>query len=283
MNRKVLIALASLFSLAGCDRIDAMLHPYDEAAPTHVVPAPPNPRGPVVAYPEGEAGISLQSRPGDCTKMACLELKRGKWLPLPAEAAKSVSLLNVEGATGNRYQDDLWRPVGASGRQVLVNSLAGENNVAAGLFDGPRIGLRDGTHTTYVTVYAVETGPTPSCRHDDTGPGSACADALPGGLYLMKPNMSVIARGDKLWLLQARPNGAANIIDLFAIAQKPLIVCMPGVILDTAGRWAGPPEQALSPDIFVSRAIDRQVNAAYRDRLLSICHPAQATKPKATP
>lgn len=257
MNLRIPVALTGLLLLIGCDRIDAILHPYDETAATHVIPPPPDLKGPIIAYPDGETGISLQSRPGNCAKGAvCLVLKRGKWQPLPADAATSVSLLNVESATGSRYQDDLWRPIGTSGRHVLVNAKAGENNVTDGLFDGPRIGLRDGAHTTYVTVYAVE------------------------NQRLVTPNVAVIARGDKVWLLQTRPNGAANIVDLFAVAQKPLIVCMPGLILDTAGRWAGPPEQALSPDIFVSRAIDRSANAARRDSLLKICHPpTPAAKP----
>lgn len=279
MNRKVLIALTAPLLLAACDRIDALLHPYDEAAPTHVIPAPPDPKGPVVAYPDGDTGISLQSRPGDCAKTACLVLKRGKWLPLPADATTSVSLLNVESATGSHYQDDLWRPVGTSGRHVLVNDRAGENNVAAGLFDGPRIGLKDGRHTTYVTVYAVEDTPAPACASGDTDGAAICPQPLPGGLSLMAPSMTVIARGDKVWLLQTRPNDAANMIDLFAVSAGPQIICMPGLILDTAGRWAGPPEQALSPDIFVSRTIDRNANAARRDALLRICHPPAPPKP----
>ena len=255
MLRNRLSLLAALLVLTGCDRIDALVHPYDETAPTHVIPAPPNAKGPVMPYPGAGDTVSLQSRPGDCSKVACFELVRGKWLPLPAADATSVSLLNVDGATGSDYQEYLWRSIGTGGRQVLVNTAAGDSNLADGLFDGPRIGLRDGAHTTYVTVYAVE-----------KSPGA-------GDPIISPPRLSLVARSDTLWLLQTRPDGAGNIVDLFAVSAGAQIICMPGLILDTAGRWAGPPERALSPDLFISRVIDRQANRARRDALLTICNP----------
>ena len=248
------LLFAALLALTGCDRIDALLHPYDELAPTRVIPPPPDVKGPIMAYSGPGDTVSLQSRPGDCAKVACFALVRGTWQPLPAADATTVSLLNVDGATGSTYQADLWRPLGAGARHVLVNTAAGDSNLAEGLFDGPRIGLRDGTHTTYVTVYAVEKS------------------------LISPPKIAILAQGDKVWLVQTRPSGAANLVDMFAVSAGAQIICMPGLILDTAGQWAGPAERALSPDLFVSRRIDRQANPARRAALLKICNPAPPAK-----
>ena len=243
----VLLFALTCCALTSCDNIDALLHPYDETAPTRVLPAPVTAGGEIALYPGINGDIAIQSRPGDCATSLCSVLVRGRWRPLAAPDAHGVSLLSASEAIGGSYHEDLWQPLTASDRFILVNSTAGAANLKAGLFDGLRIGVRDKIHATYVTAYAIDGGAT-----------------------------SVIVNADKAWLLHNRPDHSADLVDLFAVAQKPLVICMPGLILDTAGRWAGPPEKALSPDIFVSRNIDKTANPARRQALSRICHPAKA-------
>ena len=249
-------ALAALtLLLGGCDRIDAWRHPYDETAPVHSVPPAPDAKAGLSLYPSPQGGVSLQSRPGNCDKVVCYILVKGRWKPLSPTDYRGLGLLSVDSTTGGAYREDLWRPVGRSGNGVLVNSEVAANNVARGIYDGPRIGLRRGSPLHYTTTYAT----------------AFAFETKDGKLRLTPQAVSIYIAADKVWLLHVRADGSANLVDLLAAGERtdPLY-CLPGLFLDTRPIWAGPVEKALSPDIFVSRAID-PAQAASEKQMVDTC------------
>ena len=237
-----ILPFLALLTLSGCDQIDAWRHPYDETQPLRTIPAPPS--GDIAPYP-GAAGLTLEGRPGPCATTPCYQFIKGRWKPL--KDVSGVPLLSIDAATGSVYSDDLWRTV-VTGREILINSEAGRQNSAKGQFDGLRIGLLAGNRTRYITAYVLDGSGAPS-------------------VYLS---------GGTAWLLQPRPDHSANLADLFALPATPVIACLPGLAIDQ-NAWAGPPEKALSPDIFVSRAVDP---AAAKAEQAAVTH-ACASKPKA--
>ncbi|MDV6329770.1 hypothetical protein [Asticcacaulis sp. 201] len=253
MKRRILLTAAICLAapLAGCDQINAWLHPKPKDNSFLVVDAPP-PKAIVALYP-GQDQISVQARAGDCaTADRCHIWQDGKWMPLPADASKSLPLLAVTQPAEGSYSDALWRKVG-NDRAVLVNSQAGAGNFDVGKFDGLRIGLKAAGRTTYVTAYGLEG-----------------ADN-----HLTGAQGDVIIANGTVWLLQRRPDGSAVLADLFAQwAKAQPIICLPGLALDLAGQWAGPPEKALSPDIYVSRVTDtpeHRDDDAHRQTVLATC------------
>ncbi len=262
--------------LTSCALLAACSHPAPVDSSLTALPAPPS--GPAQLYLDTTGALSAQSRTGDCVKTACYVFKGDRWQPLEAAQAHTTALLTIDEATGSHYSEGLWRQV-ASGRAILINASAGDANISAGQFDGLRIGLRDGTHITYVTAYPIENGSTlQSVGRCLSGVG--CAKALGSGLYLSAVDASVVAASGSAWLLQRRPDRSANLVDLYAILAKPdKILCLPGLALDTAGAWAGPAETALSPDLFVSRKIDPASADAERRSVLDKClHAAKPAK-----
>ncbi len=218
----------------------------------------------------GDNPVAVESRTGDCVKTACFIFEGNRWEPLDASKAETTALLSIEEATGSRYGDDMWRMTGPN-RAILINATAGNANIVAGQFDGLRIGLRDGAHLTYVTAYAIERGSDLQAAGKCLS-GVGCAKALGNGLYLSRVEASIVAAGGTAWLLQHRPDRSANLVDLYAILVKPdKILCLPGLALDTGGTWAGPPDKALSPDIFVSRKVDPASVDAQRRTVLAKC------------
>jgi hypothetical protein len=180
--------------------------------------------------------------------------------------------------TGSAYSPDLWRPVGTSGRHVLV-SPAGFDGVQRGLFDGLRIGVQDTRFATYFTAYSVETAAALKahglCTRDmavDSGDPvkAGCAQKVGNDRYILPVNGEVVLVADKAWLLQRRPDRSANLVDLFALPRGP-VACLPGLIIDTGGKWMGAPDAALSPDLFVSRARPSPEYEAHKAQLLKAC------------
>ncbi|WP_155913698.1 hypothetical protein [Asticcacaulis sp. AC466] len=259
MKRRVLLTAAICLSLplAGCDRINAWLHPKPKDS-SFVVVAAPLPKAVLALYP-GKDDISVQARAGDCaTADLCQIWRNGKWMPLPADESKNLPLLAVTQPAEGSYSEALWRKVG-NDRAVLVNSQAGAGNFDVGKFDGLRIGLKTAGRTTYVTAYGLEG-----------------ADN-----HLTGAQGDVIIANGTVWLLHRRPDGSAVLADLFAQWTKAQpIICLPGLALDMAGQWAGPPEKALSPDIYVSRvtdAPDHRDDDAHRAAVLAACAPSSTT------
>ena len=247
----------SALALGGCD----LLTPKPEDAALQPVPAPP--AGVPQLYANGET-VSLQVRPGDCAKTDCLAFQDGKWRPMAKTSLRTLPLLAVGEATGSEYSDSLWRSA-APGRAVLINASAAHQTMAAGHLDGLRIGLSDGTRRTYLTAYAIENS------GDDGRP-------LGDGRVFMPVKAEVILHGGRAWLLHQRADRSANLIDLFAILARPgTMHCLPGLALDTSA-WAGPVETALSPNLFVSRAIDTSKDASRRQAVVAAC-PAKPANP----
>lgn len=247
---------AIMVTLGGCDLVTPK--PADTAAQA----VPPPPSGTALLFADGDT-ISLQVRPGDCAKLDCLTFKDGRWQPMAKASIRSLPLLTVSEATGSDYSEGLWRTV-APGRAVLLNASAAHQTMAAGHLDGLRIGLMDGTRRTYVTAYAIE---------DAKGAVFSESHPLGDGRVFLPVNAEVIVHGGKAWLLQQRPGRSANLVDLFAVAARPgPIHCLPGLALDSTA-WAGPVEQALSPNLFVSRAVDTTKDASRRQAVIAACPP----------
>jgi hypothetical protein len=61
------------------------------------------------------------------------------------------------------------------------------------------------------------------------------------------------------------------------VARPGPIHCLPGLVLDTS-QWAGPVEKALSPNLFVSRAIDTGTDTSRRQAIVAAC-PAKPANP----
>lgn len=252
-----LIVLALV--LGGCD----MLAPKANDAALQPIPSPA--AGTAQLYAAGET-VSLQVRSGDCTKTECLAFRNGKWQPMPKVAARTLPLLAVSEATGSDYSESLWRSV-TPGRAILLNASAAHQTMAAGHLDGLRTGLKDGARRTYLTAYALE----------DATPAVGEGYPLGDGRVVVPVTAEVIVHGGKAWLLHQRPDRSANLVDLFAVAARPgPIHCLPGLALDTTA-WAGPVEQALSPNLFVSRAIDTTKDASRRQAVIAACPPKPAT------
>ncbi len=249
--RKGLTGILALLLLAGCDRIDEWLHPYDDTAPLQAIPAAPG-RAAIEAYGGMQGALRLEVRPGDCARLACLQFIKGRWEPLAAADTKDLPLLGIDSATGSGYSADLWHAAG-HGSKVLVNAGAGEQNIAAGRFDGLRIGISVPGRQGYVTAFALSGGET------------VAIDAR------------VVATEGRAWLVQTRPDHGVNIVELFAIPATPAIHCLPGLAIDTTP-WAGPLDVALSPDLFVSRAVDPDRAETERQAVLAACTP----KPEAS-
>lgn len=270
---------AALAALGGCDRIGDLLA-GPEKGPAYAIPAPSG-KGEVQLFPasDGKAPTpSVQVRPGDCGQAACETLVTKHWRPLPKEAAAGMAYLSVMMPAGSAYSPDLWRPVGASGRYVLVSPV-GFDGVQRGLFDGLRIGVQDATFATYFTAYSVEDAAMLKarglCARDmavDAGDPlkAACAQKVGNDRYVLPVNGEVVIVGDKAWLLQRRPDRSANLVDLFAL-PRGAPVCLPGLIIDTEGKWMGTPDVALSPDLFVSRSRPSPEYEAHKEKLLKAC------------
>ena len=213
--------------------------------------------------------VSLQVRPGDCAKTSCLAFRGERWQQMPKTSLRSLPLLAVSEATGSDYSEGLWRPV-AHGRAILLNASAAHQTMAAGHLDGLRIGLMNGARRTYVTAYAIE-----NAKDAVFSEGQPLGD----GRLVLPIKAEVIVHGGKAWLLQQRPDRSANLVDLFAVAARPgPIHCLPGLALDTTA-WAGPVEKALSPNLFVSRAIDTARDASRRQAVIAAC-PVKPANPK---
>lgn len=249
-------------TLGGCDLLS--LHPQDMSVQT--IPAPT--QGMLQPYADGET-VSLQTRPGDCAKVTCHVYKNGRWRPMEKETTRDLPLLAVEAATGPEYSETLWRPVGASENAILLNRKSGEDNVEAGLFDGLRIGLRDALGNNYATAYAVETGEflkanNQCLRNDGANRSTDCAPAVGKDLYMSRADIQVFVSGPKAWLLHRRADGSVNLVDLFALNSRPeTVVCLSGLVL--AMKQTEPPvEIALSPSLFVSRPLDRDLSNSRR-------------------
>lgn len=279
MNLRIYIVLAVL-ALSGCDRIADLLE-KPETGPMRVIPAPPG-DGDIRLYPPlAEAKDQtpvVQVRPGDCATEVCFQWVKKHWKPLLKPDAKDEAYLSVMTPSGSDYSPNLWRPVESTGKRILV-SAAGVDGVARGLFDGLRIGLQDGSGATYFTAYSVESGALLKarglCRRDmatDAGnPAKAgCAEKVGTDRYILPFNGDVVMASDKVWLLHRRPDRSANRVDLFALPHGPA-VCLPGLIIDTEGKWMGVPEAALSPDLFVSRSRPSADYEAHKAKLLKAC------------
>ncbi len=278
------LGLAVLFLLCGCDRIDAWLHP--KPADTTVTEAPTPPlKAPVQLYP-GQAAPVMQVRgDGDCAAArTCYVFSNGNWQALDPKLAGAVPLLSVQPPAESAYSDSLWRPVGTGNRFVLLNDDAGQQNFQSWLFDGQRIGLMDPSRTTYITAYAIEDGKTLAahsvCTRGDSPADegdtakAGCALRVAPGLYLTGDEGDVFIANGTAWLLYQKRDGGADLVDLFAVlARHQTLVCLPGLILDTTGATAGPPEKALSPDIFVSRLTDPDTDDKRRDAAMRACYP----------
>lgn len=251
------VSLFALLLLCGCDMLasppkDTVLQPI--AAP---------PTGTSQLFADGDT-VTLQVRPGDCAKTDCLVYKSDRWQAMPKASIRSLPLLAVSEATGSDYGDSLWRSV-APGRAILINASAAQQTMAAGHLDGLRIGLSDGTRRTYLTAYTIE----------DKGAGGL---ALGNRRVALPVKAEVVVHGGKAWLLQQRPDRSANLVDLFAILARPgPIHCLPGLALENS-QWAGPVEKALSPNLFVSRAIDTGTDTSRRQAIATAC-PAKPANP----
>jgi len=257
---RAICLIVSALVLGGCD----MLTPQPKDAALQ--PIAPPPAGTAQLYADGET-VNPQVRPGDCARAECLTFRDGKWRPMPKVAVRTLPLLAVSEATGSDYNEGLWRSV-APGRAILLNASAAGQTMAAGHLDGLRIGLKDGARRIYVTVYAIE-----DAKSDAAGEGHPLGD----GRLVLPVNAEVFVHGGKAWLLHQRPDRSANLVDLFAIAARPdPIQCLPGLALDTTA-WAGPVQQALSPNLFASRAIDTTKDASRRQAVIAACPPKPAT------
>lgn len=201
-----------------------------------VLPAPPQP-GQVVLYGAPD-GISVQSHSGDCGKAACFAYVKDKWRLLPKADASALPLLTLNGATGGAYDDLLWRASGG-GRAVLLNRAAGRDAVKRGQFDGLRIGLKSGGKASYLTVFNA-------------------------------PDAEVALSGGGAWLLARQKDGSSLLLDLFALQGRAGVTCVNGVAID-ASPWAGPPETALSPDVFLSRNVPAEARATEKARIAQAC------------
>lgn len=272
-------AAVALLTLSGCERITDLLA-KPEKGPAYAIPAPLA-KGEVQLFPTTDAKAllpSVQVRPGDCGKETCEILVRKRWQPLLKSDAAGMAYLSVIMPTGSAYSPDLWRPIGASGRHVLV-SPAGFDGVQRGLFDGLRIGVQDATFATYFTAYSVENAATLKarglCTRDmavDSGDPlkAGCAQKVGNDRYVLPVNGEVVIAGDKAWLLQRRPDRSANLVDLFAL-PRGVPACLPGLIIDTEGKWMGTPDVALSPDLFVSRSRPSPEYEAHKAKLMAAC------------
>jgi hypothetical protein len=251
------ISVATTLLLCGCD----VPAPKPKDMATQAVPPPPSGTAQLFA---DEQTVSLQVRPGDCAKTECHLFRDGRWRPMPRASMRTLPLLAVSEATGSDYSDGLWRPV-APGRAILINAGAARQTLAAGHLDGLRVGLSNGTQRTYITVYAI----------GDKGMTGGLA--LGDGRTAAPATAEVVVHGGKAWLLQQRPDRSANLVDLFAVMARPgPIHCLPGLAMDTS-QWAGPVEKALSPNLFVSRAVDNGTDAGRRQAIAAAC-PAKPAK-----
>ncbi|MBP2158661.1 MULTISPECIES: hypothetical protein [Asticcacaulis] len=245
---------AVMVALGGCDLMAPK--PVDTAAQA----VPPPPSGTAVLFADGDM-VSLQVRPGDCAKTDCLAFRDGRWRPMAKASVRTLPLLAVSEATGSDYSEALWRTV-APGRAVLLNTSAARQTLSAGHLDGLRVGLANGAHRGYVTIYAIE---------DSKSAVFSEGHPLGDGRVFLPVNAEVIVHGGTAWLLHQRADRSANLIDLFKVLSRPAAIqCLPGLALDTT-QWAGPVEQALSPNLFVSRAIDATKDAARRQAVIAAC------------
>ena len=252
------ISLATVILLGGCD----MLAPKPKDMSAQAVPPPPS--GVAQLFADGQT-VSLQVRPGDCAKTDCHVFRDGRWRPMPKVSVRTLPLLAISEATGSDYSEGLWRSV-APGRAILINAGAARQTIAAGHLDGLRIGLSEGTRRKYLTAYAIE------------NKGAAGGLALGDGRTAAPVKAEIVVHGGKAWLLQQRIDRSANLVDLFAVAARPeLIHCLPGLAID-ASQWAGPIERALSPNLFVSRAVDSGADTSRRRAIATAC-PAKPAKP----
>ena len=280
MKQWIGAAFAALAALSGCDRISDLLA-KPEKGPAYAIPAP-SAKGEVQLFPATDATAptpSVQVRTGDCDKEACEILVKKRWKPLLKQDIAGMAYLSVMMPTGSAYSPDLWRPVGASGRYVLV-SPAGFDGIQRGQFDGLRIGVQDATFATYFTAYSVENSAALRARGlctrdravDSGDPLKAnCAQKVGNDRYVLPLNGEVVIAGDKAWLLQRRPDRSANLVDLFAL-PRGAPACLPGLIIDTEGKWMGSRDIALSPVVFVSRSRPSREFEALMAKLLKTCH-----------
>ncbi|HTN40346.1 MAG TPA: hypothetical protein VLZ84_04290 [Asticcacaulis sp.] len=279
MKEWIGVAIVALVALSGCDRINDLLA-KPEKGPAYAIPAPAT-KGEVQLFPNADIKAvtpSVQVRPGDCDRETCESLVRKRWTPLLKKDATGMAYLSVLMPTGSAYSPDLWRPVGASGRYVLVSPV-GFDGVQRGMFDGLRIGVQDATFATYFTAYSVENSAALKARGlctrdmavDAGNPLKAgCAQKVGNDRYVLPVNGEVVIVGDKAWLLQRRPDRSANLVDLFAL-PRGAAVCLPGLIIDTEGKWMGAPDVALSPNLFVSRSRPSPEYEAHKAQLLKAC------------
>ncbi len=274
MRRCTGAAAFALIFLSGCN-----FFAKPETGPAYTIPAP-SAKGEIQLYPASDpkaAHPSVQVRSGDCGKELCESLIEKKWHPLLKADASGLPYLSVMMPTGSAYSPDLWRPLDA-GRHILV-SPAGFDGIQRGLFDGLRIGVQDATFSTYFTAYSVENSAALKahglCVRDiaaDAGDPlkSGCAQKVANDRYILPLNGEVVIVGDKAWLLQRRPDRSANLVDLFTLPRGP-VACLPGLIIDTEGKWMGAPDAALSPDLFVSRSRPSPEYEAHKAKLLQSC------------
>lgn len=203
------------------------------------LPAPPQP-GEVALYAAPD-GISVQSRRKACSQPGCFVFVQDRWRPLPAAKAADLPLLSLNGATGSAYSETLWREAG-QGRFVLLNDAAGRDAATRHQFDGLRIGLKSSVGVHYLTVFNA-------------------------------PDAEVALSGGSAWLLSSQPGSHGNgyvLADLFALPLKPAVLCEDGVAIETSA-WAGPPDKALSPDVFIARNIPAAARAAEKTRVEQAC------------
>ncbi len=252
-------ALLLLIGLMAC-------HPAPKTAPVAQGLPAPKIAGDVRLYAVTDS-VEAQVRNGDCTHEDCVVFSKKRWRPLKAKEATQQALLGLTMPVASAYSPHLFRDIGegTDGASVMINTAAAQP-AETGLFDGLRIGLAQADSVTYFTAYAVEAMATPG------------AIKMAEHAWLSPVDADVVITGHKAWLLQRRPDRSANLVDLLAVPKGP-VLCLPGLIIDTEGQWAGPPEVALSPDLFISRAKSGPALETHKQQVLAAC----AEKAKAIP
>jgi len=229
-----------------------------------MVPPPPASSGPIHLYP-GVGAPELQSRSGDCGRQGTCSVYAptfwggSRWQSLPSSTSAPLALLSLTMPVASAYSPTLFTKVneGLTDEAILLNTT-GEQRADRGVFDGLRMGIRRKGNVIYYTAYAVEPRPFQGSWH------------LTETLWTGPIDAEVVLDKGKAWLLQRRPDHSANLIDLFEIPQGP-VLCLAGLIIDTDGKWAGPPEIALSPDLFVNKVRMGPDYKAHVARVLNTC------------
>lgn len=228
------LAFLLLLAASGCAPKSA---PKTDAIWT--LPAPPSGQAALYAAPDG---ISVQSHSGDCVKTPCFVFANNKWRPLPVSSAKALPLLSLSGATGGAYSEALWQSAGPD-RAVLLNDTAGREALSRGVFDGLRIGLRAKGEARYLTLFAKDKN---------------------------LPAVDIALSGGTAWMLARQSDGSLVLADLFALRHHPDVVCAGSIAIDAAP-WAGTPENALSPDVFIARDIPAAARDTEQSRITQAC------------